>query len=1469
LNRAKANRSSAAGEADEKRVSPLGARASNAGDQYQELWALQQALGLLNPSTGLTAVTVEGVASDTAEEDQRSWDGVDCALYFGGKSIEAADKVIIAQHKYSTTSPDDDWTVARLVSSKKKRGDNSVIRRLADAFGAAKQRMKADAALEVRLVSNQGIASEVSDVVNALLSAPSPFGEGRFAENIRKFRTASGLNESDLMLFTRSLDLSECGKSSRYSLRGSITKCVADLLGEDESASVRELMFFIRELMMPGKEREYISRQTILGWMGVAAETGLFPAPSDFKTVLNPIEREPARELVTTLQRGQQVTCLHGSAGCGKTTTLMQLRGLLPPSSVFTLFDCYGGGRYLFTTDRRHLPEHAFTQIANELSLNLGIPFLVARGSRNPILVSRFLQRVKLAAELLHEAAPNSLLVIGIDAADNSVTAALKANSIEACFVTELAQADLTTLPSNVRLVFSARTIRKDGLKLPSTAYYLECPAFNQEETEALAKRFLPTVSADWVEQFHALSRGIPRVQDYAIRAGNSDPLATLNALRPGGKNLNDVLRQLFQEAAQKSGTSYGFLMSCLAALPAPIPLRHLSGVSNLKETEIVDFLQDTSPSLRIEDEGISIADEDVEDFIREEGHPELSQAFQRACDYLAPILTSDPYAAVNYADLLVAAGREQQILPILEQNLSPAAIADPIVRREIQLRRLRLAHAACRAAGDSAATMKVVLLGAEAAKDEAFFSEILAKHPDLSTRFARSSLVRLVLSDADSAKRQGRILVQDAVRAARTGNKIQAREQLHYYDEWLTRRNRVPTNERGGWSIGTGDIVAYSECVALLEGAAATFDDLKRWKSKSLRLSVGLRLVPRLIACGNTDVIERALQEHALPRMWEILLLVPLALSGATIDASRLEKSLSGLNRALSRSFNRDRSGDHEDNWKSGIRSLLITACEIGFSRGMSEVTIRQVLTLAANLDVPTEIPYNASEIGSLDIPIRAWSLRQLLNGAKSSSDDFLNAIDPPPPPQPAANKKTPVKRKKAKSSRPEQTKGRNLDEEDRRIIKTAFPVYASRVSILDHHRKNGSVGKDQVDGIVTFASDEYLLKRYAGMGVRRQVAASVLNLMHLDGLPWEPLFAKASALASLGYNDPFGSHFLPLWRFLLLRPDARDFVLESLVERSPLIRAAKEPATSKVDAAVEFSRLALTFSEPDARTFYEDAISLAQEIDREAIDQIGVLECLTKHSASWSATAKKSIAPLLVNVLTDIAVRLRDQDHFPWEECVNSLVRLHSPIALAAVSRWADQGIEEYPRNLRHFLKEAARLDLIPPAVAAALLILDPIVPSRLRLDVVLKLKTGSETLTGETVNLLAEDILLHEGATLIGTEASGFIEAASSLGVKVQKDAYQRLIETHQYLKLGKLIEKPSKTEKSSIPGLKGKTFLTTAEIEGEYASARRADGYFSPGSFLAQMDGDTITSKTFSPPHGPTTMRNWRSWRKDWR
>jgi len=68
-----------------------GARAANAGDDFQELWALRQALALLDQDAGLTAVAVEGLkAEDENGTPRDTWDGVDCSLYYGGNQAASA-----------------------------------------------------------------------------------------------------------------------------------------------------------------------------------------------------------------------------------------------------------------------------------------------------------------------------------------------------------------------------------------------------------------------------------------------------------------------------------------------------------------------------------------------------------------------------------------------------------------------------------------------------------------------------------------------------------------------------------------------------------------------------------------------------------------------------------------------------------------------------------------------------------------------------------------------------------------------------------------------------------------------------------------------------------------------------------------------------------------------------------------------------------------------------------------------------------------------------------------------------------------------------------------------------------------------------------------------------------------------------------------------------------------------------------
>jgi hypothetical protein len=219
-----------------------GARGSNAGDDFHELWALRQALALLDQESGLTAVTVEGlIAEDESGTPQDTWDGVDCTLYYGGDHSTKAKRIVITQLKYSAANPDQPWTVARLTYSSNKKKDNSVLRRLARAFTGLKDKrldLVANQNVMVRLVSNQPIDPAVVEAVS------DPRSSDRVA-----LLTASGLEGLDFEMFAKALDLSECGSGSRFRLEARVLVTISDWTDDDARVTANALLRFVHRAM--------------------------------------------------------------------------------------------------------------------------------------------------------------------------------------------------------------------------------------------------------------------------------------------------------------------------------------------------------------------------------------------------------------------------------------------------------------------------------------------------------------------------------------------------------------------------------------------------------------------------------------------------------------------------------------------------------------------------------------------------------------------------------------------------------------------------------------------------------------------------------------------------------------------------------------------------------------------------------------------------------------------------------------------------------------------------------------------------------------------------------------------------------------------------------------------------------------------------------------------------------------------
>src|SRR5581483_10321505 len=220
--------------------------------------------------------------------------------------------------------------------------------------------------------------------ISAALLNPEVWGQSR-NERLRRqsartvLLTASGLKDVDFEAFAMSLDLSQCGRGSRFALEERVLTTISGWTDDDARTSVNDLLRFIRRAMMPEAKGEFITRQSILSRLGFSDPRALFPCPSAIKTVEHLIPRDAIRIVIERMLAGEQRICLHGEGGCGKTTALQEMEALLPRGSAVLIFDCYGGGRYLDSDAYRHRAPDAFLQLSNDLARHLRTPLLVSR----------------------------------------------------------------------------------------------------------------------------------------------------------------------------------------------------------------------------------------------------------------------------------------------------------------------------------------------------------------------------------------------------------------------------------------------------------------------------------------------------------------------------------------------------------------------------------------------------------------------------------------------------------------------------------------------------------------------------------------------------------------------------------------------------------------------------------------------------------------------------------------------------------------------------------------------------------------------------------------------------------------------------------------------------------------------------------------------------------------------------------
>jgi hypothetical protein len=1272
----------------------LGARAANAGTDFHIVWAVAHVLRLLVPSAELNAVSVEGVGEpDSADEADKDdpWQGVDLALFFGGETLSTAKRVEFEQLKYSTSNPDQSWSVARLCKARDKDGTNSVIARLAQAYAGAVRAGLAPTAIVLKLVSNQPVHTDVLTAVEAIRNGTQT---GRAETASQRLLEATGLPQPEATSFFSRLDLSECGAPSRFEIQARVVHAIQEVSTPNSRQIQLELWNLIYKRMLPG-DLAPITKEAVIGAMLFGTATALLPCPPALIKPPQLVSRSVGLEVASEIKIHQRL-CIHGQGGCGKTTTLFELEPLLPSGSELMVFDCYGGGTYLDSDGQRHLPKHAFLHLCNELSARVATPLLVPP-SGDVDYVREFADRLRKASQIIAARDPNALLVVAVDAADNSVTAANSRVPPERSFVHEFAS--LSKLPENVRLIVSARTGRLEALRLGKAFHPVQVTPFTEGELGKLCFLQGRTPSPAWLTDAHLLSGGNPRVLSYAFKYADETGKDALEYLRPTGKTLEGVFEERMREALSKSGDEAAFdrLCAALSALQRPILVPVLARVANLSDPALRDVLSDMAPGILEHAGAVMFSDEDFEHFINTRAVPHLPAARQAAADELMRDHQANAYCAEHVANALLLADRGPQLLELAHNFPEPRAIQDPVRRREVQLQRLKLAMQVAKQAGDTVKSITVMLRGARALRTDSAVRKMLRENMDLSARFAAESLKRNVLLNRDAVAFQGAALSQLMLASAKRGGLSEARATRRQLEEWLQRcfeHNRTcERNQR--WQLGTDEIVALAETAFLLDGVEAGVNSLARWSPRSIMLPAVVKTARRLVLSGCASMVQAALAQSA-SSIWMVLVQTVLAQAGHEVDPISMDCQ---LKRWVTRGWLTNAATTRHLSYDAGARDaiwpLLLQAAEIVVSKAGMQPGAQRVFETFTSGPVRSLGEFLEGRTEAVDCALRSFALLEAHLGRPVTTQAFFNVVAEDPKLSDTASRTEREQFHRAKKRR----------EEVKDFVQKLLPFYTARAALLLDGNNRPLSLESMGSALKSYSSSDYQSRNdYDRQQMRKRLKQTVSELMFVDS-------DLIATIVQLGTIDEKGTFLtdrdLAALTSFALHSDARDHVLKASLKRALEIQRAREPATDKAAQLVNVARLVMDISSSEASALLTLAVESLQDVDYDVNHELRMFGPFAKRAVKSgdSVNQRRMLASNLIDVTARTWSFLGEADAIPWDTLIEALAHLDIPMALAAISRWADEGVAALPGTLNVVLKTAATHGTISNSLITAL--------------------------------------------------------------------------------------------------------------------------------------------------------------------
>ncbi len=1278
---------------------------SNAGDDFHLLWAARKALSMLWPGSPLKGIRLEGpLPREAYEVDPRGDNllGIDLAEYFGGDDFLSSTKVVYSQLKYSTRQSRKRWTAVRLADGKNGGFKGSIIHRLSSVFKAYLNEFGRDtvlAKLRISLVSNRpcnpALERAVSSAKKILAVNLGPMlsvdllrqvGNTKALELKRLKDGCDSLKTREFTDFLRVLDLSECGQLSRLDQDVALVKEIRSFGFLEADRLYEKLKIYLARRTMPeSRQAGILMPEDIVPVFNIGRVEDIFPARPHFEDIENPVDRVQASDIAKQIQdAGQKPVCIMGQGGIGKTVLARSLETHLPEGGETIIFDCYGGGSYLDKSAVRHGYQRAVMEIANELASRTGSPLLLNRGLSSEDLLGELIRRLDLASRVVRDQSPDALVVLIIDAADNSISAA---NSFgEESFVTGLVTIG-SSLPEGCRLVLTSRIHRVKDLQMPSDSVFCSIDPFTSGETSDNVRRYLQSASRNETDEFHSLSNGIPRVQHYALTNSSNSISKAIDLLRPGGITLDGLIDGQLKQAGLKLGDdrSYEKVCQAMLTLPRPIPVAYIAKLSGENKQAVTDFCNDIPSGLELHEDLVSFRDEDFETRLRDRFGSNDALKVQMA-DLLIGNSGSDNYAAAHLADALRVSGRKADLIKLVHDEKLPEAIKDPIERAEVFARRACLALEVLLEDSDHAELLKLIIVVAGAAKTDQAVEDLLLNHSDLAFRYGDPATVQRLYLNTKNGRVDwyGRTHLLCAANFSRHKKTLyQACDHLKHAEAYIEHLFSIPEQERHDKSIEVDDLVLGGEAYLRINGLGEAVAWFSRWKPRTTVFAAVVKLAHTLLLLEGDKafaLLDGGIRADGL-----------VAVIDAVMD-SGLRPPKSWVHRAISVWHRFSNSTNKAD---ATLIRPVVSLCEAAVLEGVDQQVILELL----NRFSPPALEHGSSissaeRSNSIDTFLRARSLQSVITGNSLLTSDL-----------------------------------------------TLLPERLQAEPDISNTQEHGEWEKEcgQFKKIYDFLLPAYLLRARVIVGglTSEDFNKAAQGALHSNGWSWPPegrgpkeISLKARVLADAGIRFcPDSPEIIKMItnRFLgydrvnmavafaektALVPSLHGVTLEFINEVACQLSANPLPSTELVRYFVKCCQLAGHIDPELGRHYFDKAVEAASEIDEEAFGLLQLLAALTDRAVTDdSSLVENSLAKQFAEMTEDCHWRLEGWDRFPWEDCINAITRLSPAVAAAALGRWDQRGILSFTEKCLEYVNTCLSLGRLSPITAVSMTTLAPL--------------------------------------------------------------------------------------------------------------------------------------------------------------